>query len=508
MTPAGLPPTPRLTGLPGAGPAPAKPAQVADAGAAVVATASSSSPDAIRLGAYGGFALPLAFAALPLYVQWPAHAASAWGMPLATLGMLLLAVRLGDAFVDPWIGARIDGLFQSSARRAWIAAGAAAGCIGAGLCALMFAPAAVRADADVLLAWAAAALVITSLGYSVAMVTHQAWAVRLGGSAADQARWVGAREALALTGVILASVLPAYVGWAVTLGAWGVLAAATWLALRWVQPGRAPRDMVADATPREARRGVAEPAAAPARVQGDATAHGSGGPWSDRGFRRLIPIVLLGGLASAIPASLVVLYVRDVLAAAGAAEGWTLGLYFTAGVLAMPLWVRAVGRFGLLRTWLAGMAIAIAAFAGAALLGPGDIALFAVVCMASGLALGADLVVPPALLAGLIQRRSAGLPPDGAEGAAIERGVEGQWFGWWNFVTKLTLAGAAGIALPIVQWLGYSPGDQAASSLGALTFSYAVLPCAIKAAAAVLLWTLRDTWPWAWAPAVLARPAR
>jgi GPH family glycoside/pentoside/hexuronide:cation symporter len=45
--------------------------------------------------------LPLAFVALPLYVVLPNHYASAFGMPLATLGALLLGARLLDAVADP-----------------------------------------------------------------------------------------------------------------------------------------------------------------------------------------------------------------------------------------------------------------------------------------------------------------------------------------------------------------------------------------------------------------------
>lgn len=446
-------------------------------------------PTLPRAIAYGAFALPLAFAALPLYVQWPAHAASTWGLSLAWLGALLLAVRVGDAFIDPWIGARIDRLFARSSRHAWWAAGGAAVCIAAGLTALMFAPAAVAADPGALLAWAAAALVLTSLGYSVAMVTHQAWAVRLGGGAADQARWVGAREALALAGVIVASVLPSFAGWAVTVAVLALCLLLAWLALSSVP---APRE----ARPATSAASSSDLGARVPRVEvSAAVAAADRSPWRDIGFRRLMPVVLASGLASAIPASLVVLYVRDLLQAGGAAEGWVLGLYFAAAAAGMPLWVRSVRRFGLLRPWFAGMGLAIAAFAGAAALGPGDIAVFAVICVASGLALGAELVVPPAMLAGLIQRRQRAEAPPGA--GADETGVEGLWFGWWSFASKLTLALAAGLALPLVQWLGYRPGARDEGSLAALAICYALVPCGIKAVAALFLWMQRDTWPWA-----------
>jgi Na+/melibiose symporter-like transporter len=438
-------------------------------------------PSAARAASYGVFALPLAFAALPLYVQWPAHAAGTWGLPLALVGALLLGVRVFDAFVDPWIGARVDRLFARSFRLAWAAAGAAAACIALGVAALMFAPPEVAASQAALLAWAGAALVVTSLGYSVAMVTHQAWAVRLGGGTAEQARWVGAREALALVGVIVASVLPSAYGWSVTVGVLAVLLALAWLALGRVPPGA--RGDMAGAHPAE-----------PGRRESDRSDRARS-PWHDRGFRKLMSVVLVSGLASAIPASLVVLYVRDVLQAGSAAEGWVLGLYFAAAALGMPLWVRVIRRHGLVRPWLAGMVLSVAAFAGAATLGPGEAPLFALVCVASGLALGADLVAPPALLAALIRQRARLRGAAGEPHTGEHEGVEGLWFGWWNFATKLTLAAAAGLALPLVQWLGYAPGDHSAASLAALAWCYALLPCAVKGVAAALLWIHRHGWP-------------
>jgi Na+/melibiose symporter-like transporter len=431
---------------------------------------------------YGLFALPLAFAALPLYVQWPAHAASAWALPLGWVGVLLLAVRVLDAFVDPWLGARVDGLFARSARRAWAAAGVAAAAIACGVAGLFFAPATLRSEPQALLAWAAAALVLTSLGYSLAMVTHQAWAVRLGGGTAEQARWVGAREALALAGVLVASVLPSMAGWGITVAALVALLAAGWLTLVRVLPREA-----AVAAPSRAAPAIGGPVAGSARS-----------PWHDAGFRRLMAVVLASGLASAIPASLVLFYVRDVLQAAGAAEGWLLGLYFAAAALGMPLWVRAVRRHGLVRPWLVSMALAIASFVGAALLGAGDLPLFALVCLTSGLALGADLVVPPALLAALIRRHQAqhaSQPQPNPQAGNAPRGVEGLWFGWWNFTAKLTLAAAAGLALPLVQALGYAPGVRDANSLLALAICYALVPCVVKAIAAALLWRYRAALP-------------
>jgi GPH family glycoside/pentoside/hexuronide:cation symporter len=76
--------------------------------------------------AYGLLGLPLAFVALPLYVVLPNHYAREFGVPLATLGAVLLGARLFDAFTDPLIGRATDRLFaRSITRRAGFGAVAA-----------------------------------------------------------------------------------------------------------------------------------------------------------------------------------------------------------------------------------------------------------------------------------------------------------------------------------------------------------------------------------------------
>ena len=72
---------------------------------AVKAAAEFSPLDGLRYGALG---LALAFVALPLYVHLPQHYAAEFGVPLATLGALLLAARALDAVADPWIGRLCD----------------------------------------------------------------------------------------------------------------------------------------------------------------------------------------------------------------------------------------------------------------------------------------------------------------------------------------------------------------------------------------------------------------
>ena len=396
---------------------------------------------------YGALGFPLAFVALPLYVVLPNHYAVEFGVPLGVLGALLLGARLLDAVADPLIGRWVDGWFAASAARVLAAAVAASVVLALGFRALFFP--AVR-EGTALLVWCAAMLALTYLAYSVASVLHQAWGARLGGDERQRARVVSWREGLSLLGVLVASALPALAGLhAATLVFAASLAVA--LALLW----RAPR-----------------PEGSGTRETGSLVL-----PWKSPAFRRLLAIYLVNGIASAVPATLVLFFVRDRLQAQPF-EPLFLASYFAAGALSMPLWVRLVSRIGLARAWLAGMVLAVLAFAWASLLGTGDVAAYLAVCVASGLALGADLALPSALLAGIIQR------------AGHASRLEGAYFGWWNFATKLNLALAAGVALPLLGAFGYTPGARDAQALQALTLAYCLLPCALKLAAAGLLYQL------------------
>lgn len=401
--------------------------------------------------AYGLLGLPLAFVALPLYVLLPHHYASTFGMPLATLGAVLLGARLFDAVIDPLLGRWSDRLFARSARAVWAVGAVSALVLAVGLTGLFY-PA--RTDPPALVLWALGFLLVTYTAFSQLSIAHQAWGARLGGDELQRGRIVAWREGCGLVGVVLASVLPGLFGLPVMLS---VFVAA--LALGWLAWTRAPR---------------------PPAVQHDAgliaaDASSLWRPWRCAPFRRLLAVFMLSGIASAVPATLVLFFVQDRLQATPAQEPLFLGSYFVCAALSIPLWLKAVAHCGLARTWLAGMLLSIAVFASVVALGAGDITAFVAICALSGAALGADLALPGALLAGVIAQQ-------GDSGRH-----EGAYFGWWNFATKLNLALAAGLALPLLGALGYSPGTRDPEALRTLALAYAVLPCALKLLAAAAL---------------------
>jgi Na+/melibiose symporter-like transporter len=305
--------------------------------------------------------------------------------------------------------------------------------------------------------WLLASLALTYLGFSAATVAYQAWGADVGGDSTQRTRLTAAREGFGLLGVVLAAALPSLLAGSLNEGI---------ARLSWILP---PLLLIAAITT-FSRVGVGLPVLAAT----EALLPSLRLVFADLAFRRLLIVFVANGIAAALPATLFLFFVADVLQLESA-SGPLLAIYFIAGAASLPLWVKFATRYGRVTAWLVAMVLAIFAFAGASLLGSGDLWPFALICIASGLALGADLALPAAIAADLGERQ----------------GRVGACFGVWNFVAKLNLALAAGLSLPLLGSLGYVPGSG--NGLVALTLAYALLPLAFKALAGVLLWRWRHS---------------
>ncbi len=393
---------------------------------------------------YGAFGLPLAMVALPIYVYLPQFYAARAGLSLAMIGAVLLTARVAAAFIDPLLGL-------------WIARGRGAygryialalPVLLAGFLALFHPPALGQAGS---FAWFLATLMLVYLGFGVATIAHQSWGAALTQAPAERARVSGVREACGLAGVVLAAGVTGAAGYTGLSIAFTVALAlgAALLLFKAVRPVAA----------------IGEIHAAPWREMA--------APFGQARFRALFAVLMVNGVASAIPATLFLFFATDHLQL-GSLAGLFLILYFGAAAVSIPFWVALAVRFGEARAWVGGMLLASVVFVWAFGLAPGAALAFGAICVLSGLAVGADLALPPALLAGVI----------GAAGHAGSR--EAAYFGVWNWGVQMTLALAAGIALPLLAWLGFVPASGGETS--ALVAAYALLPCALKLLAAAMLW--------------------
>lgn len=407
----------------------------------------SGDAPAWRYAAYGLLGMPLAMSALPVYVQIPVYYTSQLGLALAGVGWIMFLARFVDALQDPLLGYVIDRL--QGRLQLWFGLGAVT--LALAFYGLWLPP----QGTGSLSLWLAFMLVLAYMAHSMLNIAYLAWGARLGDGAGllGAAAW---REAAGLLGVIAASVVPSLIfsvpaaqsrlTWYCLIFA-ALLALAVW-ALLFLAPVWQRNRCV------------------PLRIAQQAKLVAANGA-----FKALLLPYFLNAVSVAVPATLVLFFVNDRLQAGPL--GWAfLATYFLAAAFGLPLWVRLAHATGVVVSWRIGMLMSIGAFVGAGFLGSGAVLPFFAICAVAGFALGADLALPPVLLAQVIAA-------DAAPAA---------YFGIWTLLGKLALA-LSGLTLPVLAALNYHPGQPAGV---ALNWVYAGLPCALKSIALILLFRTAD----------------
>jgi glycoside/pentoside/hexuronide:cation symporter, GPH family len=396
-----------------------------------------------QLWAYGLLALPLAMLGIPLYLYLPSYYHHQFGLSLTDIGLALLLARLIDVITDPLIGMLSDRFLPKVSRQWQVITGFSLLLVG--LYGLFF-PAADSVSLWQLGAWS----FITYLGWTWIQIPYLTLAAEISTQEYDKTRLTAWREGFSIVGMMLALLLPLLTDhsinsvelyqlfWLVVLVS--LLIAGTAL----VKVRHLPLNQ-SSATPKLATQ-----------LQ-QLQAH--------RTLLRLFPIYFLNNLANALPATLFVFFVSDYLQLE-AEQGLFLLTYFIAGILALPLWLRLSRRWGKARTWQASMLLASLSFTAVFALDAGDFTLYWAICLLTGLSLAIDLAMPASMQADICQEH-----PE----------LAGTLFGLWGMITKLTLALAVGISLPLIEWA------QSQSLNWPMLLCYAGLPILLKLSAIQLL---------------------
>ncbi|MEM1428165.1 MAG: MFS transporter [Pseudomonadota bacterium] len=413
-------------------------------------TATVARPGSDRLWAYSLYAAVLSGAGLPIYIYAPKFYADTYGVSLTALGAILFGLRLFDVVQDPALG----WLSERLGRWRGLSVGAGVIVLAGSMLALFAMP---HPGAPLL--WFGIAITGLFTAFSFLTINFyargvvKAGALAQGGDTSGHVRLAGWRETGALLGVCIAAVAPTLLTGVVpspfAVFAWGFAAVALLAGLA-----------------------MAPEWGSVARAEPTPIGHILG----DRMARRLLLIALANATPLAVSSTLFLFYVESRLEAPGW-EGPLLVLFFLAAAASAPVWSALARRFGEKPVLLCAMVLAIASFTVVLTLGPGDTTLFALVCIASGATIGADLTLLPALFA----RRMARISPNG-----------GQGFGLWSFTSKFTLAFAAALLLPLLEGAGFTAGagqNNPESALRLLTYLYALVPCLLKLVAIALLAT-------------------
>lgn len=402
----------------------------------------------LKLLQYGVIAFPLAFAGLPVYLHAPDFYATSLNIPLEAIGFALLILRLFDAVQDPIIGDLSDKYWPY--RSSIVIFGALLLVVGMWM---IFHP-----NQRFPLAWLCLSVLICTSGFSIVSINVQAlgglWKVQPG----DVTKIMASREAMGLCGLLLASIAPAILlsqleprdaFHNLTIGFIPLMLVCLALFYAWMKSVT-----------------LTKPAQEKSLRFFDI--------FSGVHTKLFFAGYLLSSFASSIPATLIIFYVRDYLQAESYL-GLFLLIYFLSGASAMPLWVAIARRTSTLMSWCLSMVLALATFAWAFFLSPNDIIGYALVCFMSGIAVGANLSLPSAIAAEIIARRA-------------HQQAASRYYSLTNFLSKLALALATGVALPLLGLSGYQPGQITTGPI--MPIAYALVPCAIQVFAIIVLWRL------------------
>ncbi len=403
--------------------------------------------------------LVLAAVGLPLYIYIPKFYTDVVGVSAMAMGGLILAARLADAASDPLVGVLSDRTRTSfGRRRPYIALGSIAL---AGLLAALYMPP--RADQQLVTIWFGASIILLSLAWTMVDVPWESLGPEITFSYDERTSLFSFREGMTIVGTLLAAASPLAIEQALSLSESGpdqrikfAFFGAVFIPLTilfcWLCAIRIREKTI---WPKNSLK-----------TEKRAFWISWRETFSNRPFLILLAAYAVAAIGANLPATLILYYVEYVLG--GTQTEIFILIYVISGIAFLPLWLWVSGRLDKKRAWITAMTINAGAFLGVFFLGQGDFLTYGLLTILSGTGFGASLALPAAMQADVIdydqllhgQRR------------------EGRFIGVWSVVKKGSSAVGLGLALPILDYFGYQPGQEQTNQVKlVLRVLYCLVPC-------------------------------
>lgn len=410
---------------------------------------------------YSLTAAPLAFIGIPIYVYIANFYSNLFDLSIASIGLVILLSRVFDFIQDPIIGYYSDHFIQKGYSHQFIIA------INSPFLALsfyfLFNP--LFTEGFAVLVWLFACLVLVYSFFSIIVINYNAIAAKIAKNYSARTKVTAIREFFGLIGIIFASILPTLIARVydvsfekslslLALILFPILIICVIILMKFVTIEQAKSFKVNKKVRFFANLSFLA---------------------SDKRFLKLSLIFFVNSLAVSLPAATFLFFVEDVLLAKSEA-GFFLLLYFLTAALMMPLWHSLAKNFGKKNSWALSILLSVAVFFWAFFLSDQNYTQFYYICFFSGMMLGADLAIPPSILADIVNSGQQ------------QQSKTSLYFSIWNMISKSGLAIASGFALIFLGGVGYRGYDSSsAESLFYLSLIYAMLPCIIKIITVLLL---------------------
>ncbi|MCZ6710320.1 MAG: MFS transporter [Gammaproteobacteria bacterium] len=441
---------------------------------------SSAEPQAFlgrtRMALYGLVNLPTSIVGLPIAIYIPAFYSQNLGLSLATVGVLIALSRLTDVVTDPAIGIASDrwqGRFGR--RKPWMVIGMPLKVLSLWM---LFVPSssfavslwsALGGDAVsnlYLFVWISGLY----LGFTLVDLPYRAWGAELSSDYDERSRITGWREAFGYGGTLLALLIPLVMSLVFERpGAdnalFGVAAVVIILlplfavpALIWV---------------REVPVRVANIERVPWR-------RGLKIVWRNGPYRRLVISLVFLVAAVSMTASLSFFFVGSVMEGSFNNYAFFILAYYVSSSAAIPVWFAISRRLGKHRTVVLGIAWLSLWSSFIPLLGPDNYALFFVIMMLKGSAVGALVFLPASMAADVVDLDT------------LRTGEQrtGLYFSLWGMVNKGAVALGVLVATNGVAFFGFDPSsdENTATAKLAVACLYSIVPAIVACIALPLLW--------------------
>ena len=403
--------------------------------------------------------LVLAAVGVPLYVYIPKFYTDVVGVSAGAMGGLILVARLADAVSDPLVGVISDRTrTRFGRRRPYIALGSLA--LSVCLAALYVPP---EWSQGLMTLWFAASMLLLSLAWTLVDVPWESLGPEITFSYDERTALFSFREGMTIAGTVLAAGTPWLIEQGLTLSEspadqrikFAVFAAVfipltlicCWMCALRIRERIGARPEIQSSEGKSFWISWRE-------------------TLSNRPFLVLLAAYAVAAIGANLPATLIAYYVEYVLGSRQT-EIFIL-LYVCSGIAFLPFWLWVSRHLDKKRAWIGSMAVNTGAFLGVFFLGRGDLGPYALLTVVSGTGFGASLALPAAMQADVIdydqllhgQRR------------------EGRFIGVWSVVKKGSSALGLGLALPLLDYAGYQPGQEQPQEVKlALRVLYCLVPC-------------------------------
>jgi len=444
-------------------------------------SARSSGVSNVQVFGYGAGNFGFALLGLVVSVNLQFFYTDFVGLSAGLVAWSLLLARLFDSLTDPVMGYLSDRTNTRFGRRRPYFIGAAVPLALAFY--FLFSPPIVDNPAEhqgYLLFYMLSLYILTYFIWTVGAIPYYSLGAELTDDYNERVKVIAVRESCALIGLLAATILPAYL-----IYVYGGVQGYSFMGAI-LGGGVAVFLIIAGVLSRERVEFHGRPPMNPYA--------GWLATFRNPHFRLLLVSFVFSSIGAAVPAVLII-YVSVYII--GTPDWWVelipgwmptwsyyLLVYFTSAIVCLPMWNRTAHRIGKRNTW--GVAIVMSTLTSASCwwLDAGSVGYFTIILVFGGSAFGNFLAIPPSMVADVI------------DWDEVETGKrrEGNYFAIWAFTTKFGAAVTGFVALQVLEYVGYVPG-QAQTELvqNSMLLMYSWFPAACYLLSALTLMRFKFT---------------